>query len=174
MSVNVPIDETRSLHGLLQLDGGMPSDASGGGLVDDTGAVVGIIVNVGKENATYAVPIGYARKIAVEVIRQGEAKHSWLGVRGVDLTTADAEDLGLDGAVRVQDVLLDSPAHKAGIEKGAIIVGLGGEPVDSMTGLVLALRQHAPDARVEVAFYKDGQKYHTTAQLQVRELEHTT
>ena len=173
-AVNVPVDGSRHLHGLLQLDGGMPAGAAGGGAIDDSGAVIGIIVDVHTENATYAVPIGYARKIAADILRYGEAKHAWLGIRGVDLDVDMADDLGLSGAVRIATVIDGSPAHAVDLRKGDVLIGIDGNPLLSMTELILELRNHPPDGNIEVRFIRDHTISKVKMDLDVRHVGDTT
>jgi S1-C subfamily serine protease len=173
-AVNVPVGGSRHLHGLLQLDGGMPANAAGGGAIDDSGAVIGIIVDVQTENATYAVPIGYARKIAADILRYGEAKHAWLGIRGIDLDIDMADDLGVDGAVRIATVIDGSPAHAADLRKGDVLIGIDGDPVLSMTELILELRNHPPGGNIEVRFMREHTTFRVNMDLDVRHVGDTT
>ncbi len=172
-SVNVPVDEQRRLHGLIQLDDGMPVNGSGGGVVDDSGAVIGIIVDVDTRNATYAVPIGYARKVAEDMIRYGEARHPWLGIRGVDLGDEGRRDNELDGAVRVTNVLAGSPAHGADLRKGDIITAIDHTPVLSMSELILELRKHPPGDSISVSLLRSEQAREVQLELAVRAVRDT-
>lgn len=173
-AVNVPVDGARHLHGLLQLDGGMPEGAAGGGAIDDSGAVIGIIVDVHTENATYAVPIGYARKIAADILRYGEAKHPWLGVRGIDVVGEMADDLGVDGAVRIATVIDGSPAHAADLRKGDVLIGIDGEQILSMTELILEMRNHPPGGNIELRFMRDYTTFLVNIDLEARHVGETT
>ncbi len=174
LSVNVPIDDTRNLHGLLQIDATMPDAGSGGGVVDDSGSVIGVLVDLGTRNGTYAVPISYARKVAADLITYGYAQHAWLGIKGVTLLDTTATDLGLDGAVRVQNVLLDSPAYAAGISKGDLIVAIDDAPIISMTELILTLRRHPPGDNIVITLQQDGHTLDKSVELKIRAVENTT
>ena len=118
-------------------------------MVNDAGVVIGIVVDVGSEHATHAVPIAYARQIAEDFINYGHAKHSWLGIKGVDLEADVATDLAVDGGVRITGVIEGSPAHDAGLRKGDVITGFDGQTVLSMTELILELRRNPPGYEVE-------------------------
>jgi serine protease DegQ len=173
-AVSVPIDSTTNLHGLMQLDGGMPDGATGGAIVDDSGAVIGIVVDVGTTNATYAVPIAYARVIAHDLVRYGHKKHAWLGIKGVDLDGDAATDLDIDGAVRVSSIIDRSPANDARLRKGDVVVTLDGQPVLSMTELILELRNHPPDDDVIVGLMRDGKALQLEVILGTRPVGDTT
>lgn len=174
LSVEIPVDDTRNLHGLLQMDAGLPESGSGGAMVDDSGSVIGIVVDLGTQNGTYAVPIGYARKIAADLITYGQAQHAWLGIKGITLNQTTATDLGLDGAVRVQNVLRDSPAYLSGISKGDLIVAIDGTPVTSMTELILILRSHPPGDAIVVTVQQEGHELDKEVELKIRAVEGST
>lgn len=178
-AVDVAIDNSQRLHGLLQLDGGAPAGSSGGGVIDDAGAVIGIIVDVGTDNATYAVPIGYARKIAEDILRYGEAKHAWLGIKGVDHTPEPSDSAAWSSAsdaaaVRIASVIEGSPAARSSLQKGDLIVGIDGKEVVSMTELVLELRNHPPGDDIEIRFLRDDIAFRVTVELVVRQVGDTT
>ncbi len=153
-SINVPVTENRHLHGLIQLDGPPAPLTDGGPLVDDSGAVIGIVVDMGSDHATHAVPIAYARRVAEDFIDYGVAKHSWLGIKGVDLDSNAAADLGVEGGVRVTSIIEESPADAAGLRKGDVITDFDGQPVLSMTELILELRRNPPGHQVEVRYLR--------------------
>lgn len=173
LDVNVPVGQHQNLHGLIQLADGTPPGASGAGLVDHTGSVIGIVVDVDTEHGTYAVPIGYARKIAEDLSTDGVARHSWLGIRGIDIP-AEANELNGQAAVRVQSVISDSPAHRAGLTQGAMVTAIGDTPITSMTELILELRRHVPGETVEVTAFIRGKKYLKTVELEARSVDQTT
>lgn len=173
-NVNVPIEDNQNLHGLIQVPMAMPSNGEGGALVDKTGTVIGLVVDVDTPNTTYAVPIGYARKVASELGNDGRARHSWLGIRGVDLDEATAASYGLSGGVRTQSVIADSPADQAGLTKGAVIVAVDGAQVTSMSELILELRLHPPGQIVELSVLIDGEKHKKAVELAMRTAENTT
>ncbi|MFV2040316.1 MAG: S1C family serine protease, partial [Acidimicrobiales bacterium] len=133
-----------------------------------------IMVDVGAQNATYAVPIGYARKIAADIVKYGNGQHAWLGIKGVDFSGQTATDMGLAGAVRIQNVLTDSPAHIAGLQKGDIVVAVDSEPVTSMTELILELRRHPPGDSVDVSLLRGGSQLQKVVELQTRAVSNAT
>lgn len=173
-SMNVPVADDRHLHGLIQLDGPPGALTAGGPMVNDAGVVIGIVVEVGSEHATHAVPIAYARQIAEDFINYGHAKHSWLGIKGIDLDTDIATDLGVDGGVRVTGVIEGSPAHGAGLRKGDVITGFDGVGVLSMTELILELRRNPPGHEVEVRYFRAERPKMLTLTVATRQVGDTT
>lgn len=157
-----------ALHGMLQTDAAIAPGASGGALADRGGAVVGIVSAVGTDGAGrfgFATPIDLAHKVALQLIQHGRAAMGWLGVEGSDLAAADATRMGVAGGARVKGVLARSPAAKAGIRSEDVITEVDGQPVGSMPGLVVELREHQPGDQVSVGYWHAGREHHAQVTL---------
>lgn len=147
-----------TLVDMIQTDAPIAPGSSGGALVDGNGRIIGITTaiavapNVGSTDIGYAVPIDIAKKVAGDIVEHGEAQHAYLGIRGADALA----DSGTEGA-RIVSVEPGGPAAKAGLEASDIVVGVDGEPVASMTSLVLALRTQAPGDSVTLDVIRNGQ-----------------
>ena len=157
LSVTVPLTDTHGLHGMLQLDSGLPDGFAGGAVVDDSGAIIGIAVDVGTTNAAYAVPIAYARKVAEDLVVYGEARHAWIGIRGIDVSVDDQHGMGVVGGVEIVSVLDQSPADAGGLRRGDVILSLEHEEVLSMTDLIVTLRDHPPGRAIPMSYLRDGE-----------------
>ena len=143
------------LYDMIQTDAAIAPGSSGGALLDGDGAVIGIttaiaVSEVGAEGLGFATPIDIARSVAEEIIETGRAVHVWLGIQGSDLG-------GQRGAL-VEKVLSESPASAAGLAARDVIVSVGGEPVSSMSTLVIALRDRDPGEVVDVVYERDGER----------------
>lgn len=148
------------LHGLVQADAGIPPGASGGALVDATGAVVGISTSRAVDpdgDDSFAVPAEVARRVADQLIAHGRARHAWLGVEGADLRPGEAQALGVSSGAVIRGVVDGSPAAAAGLQAGDVITDVDGAPVRSMTALVVATRTQVPGQEVTVGYQRDGQ-----------------
>jgi putative serine protease PepD len=135
----------RTLRGLLRADAGLVAEASGGALLDERGALVGIVTVPPGEERTgtgWAVPLQLAQQVAGDLLAHGHARHVWLGIEG-----ADAPD---DAGVVVDVVAEGSPAAAAGVQVEDRIVAVGGADVRSMADLVGALRRHEPGDEVDL------------------------
>lgn len=159
-----------TLHDMIQTDAPIAPGSSGGALADARGALIGITTSVavsdaGSEGFGFAVPIDIAHTVAEEIIATGKAHHVWLGVEGGDLDMATAERLGVSGGATVQRVLGDSPAALAGIRTGDVIVAVAGQPVTSMSGLVVALRTRRAGDDVRLTVLRDGRQRTVTVTL---------
>lgn len=142
----------QTLRGLIRADAGIVAEASGGALLDERGALVGIVTlppGAERTGTGWAVPLDLAQRVAQDLLAHGHARHVWLGIEGRD---APAE-----GGVVVEAVSDESPAAEAGIEVQDRIVAVGGEPVASMADLVTQLRSHDPGDQVDVDYLRDLQ-----------------
>jgi len=130
----------------IQTDAAINPGNSGGPLVDVEGNVVGINTFIytksgGNEGIGFAIPSGIVR-YAYEQIRQfGRVKRRAIGadLQSVTPELAGALDLGQDWGVIVSDVDPDGPAEKAGLKIGDVVLGIDGQPVDSLPIFTLAL-----------------------------------
>ena len=162
--------EGTSLLDMVQTDAAISPGSSGGALVDGTGAVIGIttavgVSEVGAEGLGFAVPVDVARSVAEEIITTGRAVHVWLGVTGSDLDRRSAEDLGVRGGARVEQVVDGSPADEAGVVPSDVVVAVEEEPVASMSALVIALRERDPGDEVALEVLRDGDRRQVTVAL---------
>lgn len=162
--------EGTSLLDMVQTDAAISPGSSGGALLDGTGAVIGIttavgVSEVGAEGLGFATPVDVARSVAEDIITTGRAVHAWLGVRGSDLDQRSAEDLGVRGGARVEQVVAGSPADDAGVIPSDVIVAVEEEAVASMSGLVIALRERHPGDEVALDVVRDGAGRRVTVAL---------
>jgi S1-C subfamily serine protease len=148
---------------MIQTDAPIAPGSSGGALLDNTGAVIGIttaiaVTEVGAEGLGFATPIDLARSVADDIIETGSAHHVWLGIEGIDLDHATADELSVAGGARIHKVVDGSPAALAGLEEDDVIVSVEGEDVESMSALIVALRSHDPGDKVHIGYVRDGQR----------------
>jgi putative serine protease PepD len=167
------VEGGRRLYDMIQTDAAISPGSSGGALLDMQGAVIGIttaiaVTEVGAEGLGFATPIDIARSVAEELIATGRATHAWLGIEGADLDIARMRQLGLTGGAAVMRVADGSPADRAGLRAGDVIVALDGQAVANMAALVVALRRHKVGDTVSVAYVRDGARRTTLAQLRER------
>ncbi|HWH34218.1 MAG TPA: trypsin-like peptidase domain-containing protein, partial [Acidimicrobiales bacterium] len=158
---------------MIQTDAAIAPGSSGGALVDAQGAVIGIttaiaVTDAGAEGLGFATPIDIARSVAEDIIATGQAAHVWLGIEGRDLDAASARAHGVAGGAVVVEVVDRSPAAGAGLEPDDIIVAISGEPVASMSALVIALRELEPGQPVELGVRRGGRTQTVVVELASR------
>lgn len=146
----------------LQTDAAINPGNSGGPLVDATGAVIGVnsaIASLGSSiggqsgsiGLGFAIPINQAKRTAEELIRSGKSSHP---IIGVSLDNAFAGP-GARIATTQNAISAGSPAAKAGLLPGDIIVAIDGRRVANSDELIVAIRIHAPGDRVVLTYVRN-------------------
>ena len=149
-----------ALTDVIQTDAAINPGNSGGPLVDAQGRVIGIntaIADPGSaQNVGFAIPISNATAI-IGQLRQGR-RPALLGVKTVDVDQAkvDGESVEADQGAFVQDVTSGTPAARAGIEAGDVVVAVDGKRITSAASLGGVIRQHKPGDEVEIELDRDG------------------
>jgi serine protease Do len=124
---------------MIQTDAAINPGNSGGPLVNSRGEVIGISSFIftssgGSQGMGFAIPINVAKLIINEMIEYGSVRDVWVGIRVQDITPVLAERLGLSmsAGVLASYVEADSPADRAGIRTGDIVVGVNGDAVENI------------------------------------------
>ena len=127
------------LQDMIQTDAAINPGNSGGPLVNAHGEVVGVNTFIfsssgGNQGLGFAIPINRAKRVAEEIIGHGRRRSPWLGFRGEAVRTIPGQTLQrlgvrADNGVLVTELLRDSPAAKAGLDVGDVVLSLNGEPV---------------------------------------------
>ncbi|MGH8564091.1 MAG: DegQ family serine endoprotease [Gammaproteobacteria bacterium] len=126
----------------IQTDAAINPGNSGGALVDLKGRLVGINTAIfsssgGNIGIGFAIPINMARQVMEQLVEHGKVRRGYLGIQLQDLDAelAEAFDIeGRQGAV-IANVLGDTPAQKAGLQAGDVIVSVNSRPVRSASDL---------------------------------------
>jgi serine protease Do len=122
-------------HGFLQTDASINPGNSGGPLLNLDGEVIGINTAIFREaeGIGFAIPIERAKRIMDDLIAYGEVVPVWLGVRLEELTPELRQRLDVHsvGGVMIREVYEDSPAARAGIVAGDVLVALDGSPLQT-------------------------------------------
>jgi serine protease DegQ len=168
----------RSLVDLVQTDAAISPGNSGGALVNGRGEVVGINVayippEQGAVAIGFAIPGATAVDVVGQLLRNGRATHSYLGIQPDQVTREVAAQLGLDQArgVVVLSVVGGGPAAQAGLRPGDVIVRLDDANVDTVEDLFGELRQRRPGSQVRLTFVRDGREQQATVTLADRPTE---
>jgi S1-C subfamily serine protease len=146
----VHADGGPSLEGLLQTDAAINPGNSGGPLVDAAGRLVGIntVAASSAENVGFAISIDEARPVIDEIRRKPADQRAWIGATFDSIDSAAAAvQIGLTPEVRgaaAIAVFSASPASKAGLREGDVIVSIDGRPVRSTEGISKVLGGHKP------------------------------
>ena len=149
----------------IQTDAAINPGNSGGALVDVTGRLIGINTAIlsrsgGSQGVGLAVPTDLVRHVVDNLIKSGKVVRGYLGVTTQNLTPALAESFKLEdrtGAI-ITSVRPNSPAEKAGLREGDIIVAFEGKPVTDASRLSLTVGQTTPGTKAEITVLRDGKE----------------
>jgi serine protease Do len=148
----------------IQTDAAINMGNSGGALVDAKGRFVGInsaIVSPSRGNIGigFAVPVNMAANVMKSLIETGTITRGFLGVLGNNVTPEIAEQVHLpkdSAGLIVTDIEPDSPADKAGLKHGDVIVAVDGKPIHDQDELRLTISQLPPGTKITLSTSRDG------------------
>jgi serine protease Do len=160
----------------IQTDVAVNPGNSGGPLFDSGGNVVGINSQIysrsgGYMGLSFAIPINVAMHVADQLKDRGYVSRGWLGVAIQDMNQPLAKSFGLkkpDGAL-VADVTPDSPAARAGIKAGDVILSFNGKPITRSGDLPPLVGATHDGAKVPVKILRESKT--RTLQVQVGKLD---
>ncbi|MEW9919757.1 Do family serine endopeptidase [Marimonas sp. MJW-29] len=149
----------------IQTDAAINRGNSGGPLFNNAGEVIGVNTAIispggGSVGIGFAVPADLVQTIVADLADDGELARGWLGVNIRPMTDEVASVLGYDapkGAV-IEAVAEDSPADKAGLRKGDIILSFGGTEVNELRDLTRAVATTTPEETTEVTVLRKGKE----------------
>jgi len=186
-SVSLGLFSGRRKDGLLQLSAFVSPGNSGGGVLNADGQLVGIVTGTASGSAgafllgrpssklrgavdlppsfalscrgmALAIPINRAQAAATQLIKEGKVERGWLGVIIQNLTPALSEHFGVKKGVLVSDVVDESPAQRAGIKRGDVIVSYRGEKVNSSIQLRDMVTSTPPGEEVNLLIVREGEE----------------
>ncbi len=156
----------------IQTDAALNPGNSGGALVNTSGQLVGINTAIYSTSGGYmgigfAIPSDMARTVLDNIIKHGKVIRGWLGVGIQDLTPDLAQSFRIketEGAL-VASVEKDSPADKAGIRRGDLIIGMNGKQVADSTGLRNQVAAMEPGTKIDLRIVRNGAEQTLTVTL---------
>jgi serine protease Do len=149
----------------LQIDASINRGNSGGPTFNLNGQVIGINTaiyspNGGSVGIGFAIPSSLAKPVIEQIKEHGKVERGWLGVQIQEVTPEIAQSLGLpkaEGAL-VADVTKDSPAAKAGLKQGDVILGFDGHDIAKVRDLPLVVAQTPVGEKAKVDVLRGGDK----------------
>jgi serine protease Do len=156
----------------IQTDAAINKGNSGGPLFNLEGDVVGINTAIyspsgGSVGIGFSVPANTAKGVVEQLIKFGETRRGWLGVRIQQVTPDLIESLGLDrprGAL-VADVTPEGPAAKAGIMAGDVVVEFNNRPIKEMKDLPRIVADTPIGQKVPVKVMRKGKEVMVSAEI---------
>jgi len=158
------------IEDLVQTDASINPGNSGGPLVDVQGRVVAISTAIVPfaQGIGFAIPVNSAKRCATEIITHGRVMRPWLGVSGLSVTPEIAEyyNLPTDRGALINEVMPNSPAEKAGMERGDIIIGFGDKAINNIEELVKEIQKRKIGEKARVLLLRGGEKWMADVRLE--------
>ncbi len=160
----------------LQTDAAINPGNSGGALVNMNGEVIGINTAIstrsgGYDGVGFAIPSNQARQIVEKLRQDGTVNRAFLGVALDDLKPRVMKALGIKSGVAVMEVFPNTPASKAGVEPGDILVQFAGQPVQDRPSLQEFIEQLEPGKSYPAEILRDGKTVKLDITLELRNSE---
>ncbi len=149
----------------IQTDAAINPGNSGGALINGNGQLIGINTAIlsgdsgGNQGVGFAIPIDMARQVMDQIVRSGHVIRAWLGVTTQPVTPQNSQAFGLSGqpyGALVGDVTANSPAARAGLATGDIILEINGRRVPDSTNPNLSVAMMAPGTAVRFLVPRNG------------------
>lgn len=146
----------------IQTDAAINSGNSGGPLINLNGEVIGIntsIMSPSGDNVGigFAIPSNIAKKVATSIISKGYVKRGWLGIemQSIDKNIADAIGLNSTDGAMVVSVIKNSPADKADIKSGDVIIKYRGKKIETIHDLRNMVAFTNPNQNVSITIIRN-------------------
>ena len=144
----------------IQVDASINPGNSGGPLLNINGSLIGINTAIYQkaEGIGFAIPIDHARRIVDELIRYGKVRRGWLGVsvQELDVQLSRHFKLGRKNGVLVVGVADNSPAGKAGLKRGDIIIAIDDHEVKNKSDFRGRMASYTVSSSIRFSILRDG------------------
>lgn len=166
--------EEKQYQDLLQTDAAINPGNSGGPLADLSGSVIGINTAIipFAQGIGFAIPVSLVKHVAAELIKTGRMEWPFFGIAMEPVTTQAAQYFkapSTEGAL-VAKVMPGSPADKAGLEAGDILIEIAGEKTANPYDVMHAIRKHKISESISIKLYRKGKLLDKTVTLGRREI----
>jgi len=153
--------DERVYNDFIQIDASINPGNSGGPLLNINGELIGIntAIYAKAQGIGFAIPIGKARKIISDLIQYGEVIQAWIGITAQNMDEKLARYLNVPGkkGILVKSVEPQSPAEKAGLQEGDIILSVGNKKIDSVDDYESVAKSLAAGDTMQTGLFRNGQ-----------------
>ncbi|MGE5480203.1 MAG: Do family serine endopeptidase [Chloroflexota bacterium] len=166
--------DPKSVENYIQTDAAINPGNSGGGLFDIEGSLIGINAAIATGTGSFigygfAIPIDIVRSVITDLIDDGKVNRGYIGVQIKPVTPDVAGNIGLPntyGAL-VVDRVKGSPAEKADIQSGDVILEVDGKQIRASNELQGQIVLYRPGDKVNLTIWRDGKRINKTVTLEV-------
>jgi putative serine protease PepD len=142
-----------SISGAIQTDAPINHGNSGGPLLNASGEVVGVNVQIdsnsdGSEGVGFATPVDTVKSVADTLISGGKVQHAYLGIH--------VSDVANNGGAKIGSVESGSPADSAGLKAGDVITAIGGKQISSADDLTASVNSYKPGDKATLTVDRGG------------------
>ena len=156
----------------IQTDAAINPGNSGGAMVNLKGELIGINAAIASKTGGFmgigfAIPVNLANKVMQDLLTTGKVTRGWLGVYIQNITPDLAKAMDIEGArgAIVSSVQEDSPAEKAGLKEGDVILKFNGKTVDNTVTLSTWVAGSSPGDKITLTILRDGDRKEITVKL---------
>lgn len=169
-AVNREVESDGTKYVCIQTDAAINSGNSGGALVNSDGKVIGIntlkLSGSGVEGIGFAIPINSTLDVTDQLINHNKVLRPYIGISGIDLDDSTAKKYNLVVGVYVKTVQNFSPAEKAGLQSGDVIVKADGKDIKSMDELNDVKNSHNIGDTINLKVNRKGEEKDITVTLE--------
>jgi serine protease DegQ len=158
-----------TFENFIQTDASINPGNSGGALIDTSGHLVGVNSAIysrsgGSMGIGFAIPVSLAKQVMEQIIRQGSVVRGWVGIEAQDITPQLAESFRLShthGSL-IAGVLRNSPAEKAGLKPGDILLEINENKVTDSSTMLNLIANLQPDEKATLKIARDQREINVT------------
>lgn len=158
----------RLIDNIIQTDAALNPGNSGGPLVNSRGEVIGIntAIILPAQGICFAIAVNTARYVAGQLIQKGRIRRGYIGVGGQNIPLprrlVRSLDLTFESGVRISSTEANSPAQRAGLQLGDIIIGFNTQPITGIDDLHRCLTEEHVDQPATLTVLRDGSRQNLT------------
>jgi len=155
-----------TFENFIQTDAPINPGNSGGALIDTDGNLVGVNSAIysrsgGSMGIGFAIPVSLAKQVMEQIIRQGSVTRGWIGIEAQDITPELAESFRLKevrGSL-IAGILRDSPAERAGLKPGDILLEIDGRQVQDSSTMLNLISSLKPNKKAILRISRDQKEF---------------